>query len=367
MKYWAIIILACHSNVILSSFIKTRWLQSRASHAYDLQQYAQAGDIYTKMLQDDPYDAAVNYNMGLVLYAQKQYETALHYFSRAVEHAQGNALLQEQALFNQGDAYVHSKKLYEAMGSFSKVLELNPKNQQARHNLEYVKKLLEQQKENEKSLDNDKQSKDDSKSQDQQETKSKDRQEKDQQSQDQGKDDQEDSKDQNQKSDEQKSDKSQNSKNKSESSKDSSESEQQQKDQLEKSQDKKDKSSSKEDQKSSDDAAQDQMPDKLEKAESKKDKQSSSNSEKSKESAPTPKDKEKPGSSQAGQQQEQEAALQDAFAHEMQGNPKDDERLDERAMYVLQKLQEQEDYMQKQLLKMNVSKQGASKYGQKNW
>lgn len=359
--------MACHSNVIVSSFIKTRLLQSQARDAYGAQQYAQAGDIYTKMLQDNPYDAAVNYNMGLVLYAQKQYETALHYFSRAAEHAQGNALLQEQALFNQGDTYVHSKKLCEALGSFSKVLELNPKNQQARHNLEYVKKLLEQQKEDDQPSDKDKQSKDDSKSKDQQEKKPKDKQAKDQKSQDQEKDDQEGNRGQDQQSDEQKSDKSQNSKNKSDSQKDSSESGQQQKDQSERSQDKKDKSTSQEDQNSSDDVPQDQMSDKLEKAEPKKDKQSPSNSEKSKESTPTSKDKEKSGSSPSGQQQEQEAALQDAFAHEMQGNPKDDERLDERAMYVLQKLQEQEDYMQKQLLKMNVSKQGASKYGQKNW
>ena len=61
------------------------------------------------------------------------------------------------------------------------------------------------------------------------------------------------------------------------------------------------------------------------------------------------------------------ASLADQYAQEMMTEPGSDERLDKQSVQLMQKLQDQEDYVQKQLLKMNVSKQGASNYGQKNW
>ena len=51
----------------------------------------------------------------------------------------------------------------------------------------------------------------------------------------------------------------------------------------------------------------------------------------------------------------------------MNQKPQDDERLDKRAAMILQKMNEQEKHVQKELLKLNAAKQGASNYGQKNW
>ena len=86
--------------------------------------------------------------------------------------------------------------------------------------------------------------------------------------------------------------------------------------------------------------------------------------------------KEKKEEKQKGQSQEQkkseknkeqEVGLSDKYAAEVDSKIQDDKRLDSRASYVLAKMQEQEENIQKQLLKMNVSKQGALNHGQKNW
>jgi len=362
MKLYILLSFIFCSMLVQTNFLTDAWYQYQAQHAYTASNYDRAGTLYTQLLQQDPYDAQANYNMGLVLYGQKNYETASHYFERAAAHSGRQLTLKEHALFNQGNAYVEQKKLYEAIGSYSKVLEINPKNDRARHNLEYVKQLLQeqQQKTNEaqdkdpRNQSNQDQQKSDQ-NQEQKNSKSQNQQQQDQQNSSQKDGDGQDQKNK------QQSDGNQN-----------------------QSKDKHNKDASSK--KDSDETSKEDVADKLQKSSEAQDKDAQTQSKKNNQSKKDVSDKalaksddtkkdalEKAGKSSSQESsniqgdQEQAVALQDVYADEMQQKPEGDERLDERAVMVMQKLQEQEDHVQKQLLKMNVSKQGAFGYGQKNW
>lgn len=343
---------------INANFLTRAWDQLQASRSYAAADYQRAGSWYTAMLQDDPYDPEVNYNMGLVLYHQKKYDEASCYFERAAGSSNKEIILKEHALFNLGNSRVEQKKLHEAMSAYVKVLEMNPKNERARHNLEYVKKLLQEQ--SSKNQDNQQQDKDQQGSQGQQQGNSDTSQDSSkeksqpQSSQDGAQQDQrqQSSQDQSQGSD----------RNKAE-------------DQAQKNKPNSDKQKAQE---SSKKDLQDSSADQLEK--SKKQEASSQR--------PQPQEKSSASDDQgSGQGQlhdaakkedslsaeslkkdaQRQAALQDLYADQIQQKPEDDQRLDERAVMIMQKMQRQEDYLQKQLLKMNVSQSGAGGYGQKNW
>lgn len=355
-------------GVAQANFLQDAWYEYQGHLAYNRSDFDQAGKMYTKLLQQNPYSPTANYNMGLVLYAQKNYDASIHSFERAAKQVKGNQVLQEQALFNQGNVYVEQKKLCEAMTAYSKVLELNPKNDRARHNLEYVKKMLQEQQN--KNQENDQQQQQNNDLNDQQKGDQNQQQKSPSKKSDQTNqnqlDQQNDSSETNKTSAQDDASKKQSSE-----SKDSGKESKNQQTKNESS----DKASS---EKSKEDVAQQlQKSDKANETESKSGngKNQSSKQQTQKEDAVSQdvsqKLDEKSGYKEISKDlqgdRDQSVALSDAYADEMQQTPDNDQRLDKRAVLVMQKLQEQEDYMQKQLLKMNVSKQGAFGHGQKNW
>lgn len=361
------------AGFVQPNFIVDAWRQYQAYNAYDVGNYEQAGIVYTKLLQNDPYDAQVNYNMGLVFYKQKKHEMASHYFDRAVGHSKNSSLLKEQALFNLGNAYVEQKKLYEAMGSYSKVLELNSKNDKARHNLEYVKQLLQEQQKDQQDKNN--QSQNDSKNQQNSDTNQ-----------------QQDSSKSNSKKSQTDSSKNQKDQKPDQQQPDGSGQEHEQN--QDSGQQSKDSSPAKNQQGKDDLPSKEDVADNLQKANDRKSLDKDSNGTSKKETPSQGKDqqssaqdiaskkgdskdgnpfkdgieKSKESQSEGGSKGiQQDSQLQDLYASQMEQNPETDERLDKRAVMVMQQMQQQEDRVQKQLLKMNVSKSGAFGYGQKNW
>lgn len=70
------------------------------------------------------------------LYRQGQYEEALKYFSKNND---------TESLYNQGNALAKSGKIEEAIKKYEEVLKNNPQHEDAKFNLEYLKKQQEQQ------------------------------------------------------------------------------------------------------------------------------------------------------------------------------------------------------------------------------
>lgn len=326
-----------HSSLITSS--ASKFLANAAYHTND---FHGAQKKYTNLLESNPYDPETNYNLGLTFLKQMKHDQALSYFTRASKRAKPNSKLQEQSLFNQGNTLVGLNKLQESLKSYEQVLAINKANDRARHNIEVVKKMLEQQNQqkndkNDENKDNDKNENKDQKSDNKS---SKDSASKDQKS------DNNDSKD---------SDSTDNNSEKLDDKKDQ-EKTKQEKDQEEK----KDKNRDQKEQSSNKDQTKEQSADQLEKSKQQKEKQDES-LKKSKE-----KQNNSNESGQIDQQDSQEESLKDELAEIVDPADKD-ERLEKSSANLMQKMKEHEDHIQKQLLKMNVSKNGAAKHGQKNW
>jgi tetratricopeptide (TPR) repeat protein len=343
-----------------SSSIFNVLTQKKAHDAYQAGDFAQAQSAYTELLTANPYDAQNNYNLGCTLHKQKKFEDAQNYFNRAIEYATPDSKLQEQSLFNRGNNFAAQKKWDEAIADYKKVLKMNPNNESAKKNLKACeqmkqkeKKQEQQQKDKNKKKDQDKDQKDQQQKQDSSDQQSGDESDEKNQSSDQQSGNESDQNDQssNQKKDQQGNQKkSSNGKPKDQKGdqekegKEKEESKQEQADGLKKS-----KNQQSKDQKD------------REKQE-KKDSEHKKSSEKSAQKQST--DSDKVGKEKSD---DQGVELNDAYAQEMMGKPSDDDRLEKRSAMLLEKLDDYEKNIQKKLLQMNVTKQGAQKHGQKNW
>jgi Ca-activated chloride channel family protein len=89
---------------------------------------------------------AVNFNIGNSYFKEEKYKEAIEYFQKI------SGELKQNALYNIGNSFVKMDKLYEALNSYQKALELGEKAN-IRENLEWVKKQLEKQNENENSAE----------------------------------------------------------------------------------------------------------------------------------------------------------------------------------------------------------------------
>lgn len=145
-----------------------------------------AQELLTNVVIENPDQVDTLYDLGVAAYKNNNFDTALTYFNKAANHPRANAALQQQAHFNAGNTHVQLKQLQQAIDAYDKVLALKPDHEQALHNKEVVKKMMEEPNKDQQ------QNKDD---QDKQEQKENDEKQK----QDQNTKDNQDNKEQNQK------------------------------------------------------------------------------------------------------------------------------------------------------------------------
>ncbi len=101
--------------------------QSRACYSLGLLYYGQkdldtALDYYGKAVQYDPHYAMAYNNMGLIYGQRFETEKAIEYFSKSLEAAPRRGL----TLANLGRAYLNLKKYPEAIEPLQKAVEINP-------------------------------------------------------------------------------------------------------------------------------------------------------------------------------------------------------------------------------------------------
>jgi Ca-activated chloride channel family protein len=104
--------------------------------------------LLTDELTSYPENPALLYDNGLLAARQKNYAQAEAFFSKTVEYSAPEKQLHRQALFNLGNACVGADKLREALSAYNQLLALDQNHEKARHNYDVVKKMLEQQVQN---------------------------------------------------------------------------------------------------------------------------------------------------------------------------------------------------------------------------
>jgi Ca-activated chloride channel homolog len=122
---------------------------------YQRGQYEQAAKAYEQRLQQTPTDPRLLYNVGAVAFRRGKYEAAAKAFGQVLTAP--DLPLQQRAYYNLGDClYRLGESQPEAKGrierwensvkQFESALKLNPQDADARHNLEFVRKKLEELK-----------------------------------------------------------------------------------------------------------------------------------------------------------------------------------------------------------------------------
>ncbi|QPJ65640.1 MAG: tetratricopeptide repeat protein [Candidatus Nitrohelix vancouverensis] len=118
---------------------------NEAESLYQQGDYESASQHFETETRENPEDLAIQYNLGNSRYKSGKFDQALESYQQSGV-APENPELQQFAVYNSGNALFKMGKLKEAESAFKKSLELNPKDMDAKFNLEFVRKQLEEQK-----------------------------------------------------------------------------------------------------------------------------------------------------------------------------------------------------------------------------
>lgn len=109
------------------------------------QNYQKAEINYRKAMETTHnYDKA-NYNLGNSLYRQARYDEAAEAYKNVANNKNSSKDLRSRAFHNFGNSMLKQEKYKESIDAYKNALKLNPKDMDAKYNLEYARKKLYQQ------------------------------------------------------------------------------------------------------------------------------------------------------------------------------------------------------------------------------
>jgi len=131
----------------------------RANSLYADGKYQEALDKYQEAQIDAPANERVTFNLGNAQYKVSEYDQALSEYLQAAQT--DDPILRGQSHYNAGNTLYRMGKLEEAVDQYLKALEYAPDDQDAKYNLEFVRReiqrrLNEQQQRREQQKQQDK-------------------------------------------------------------------------------------------------------------------------------------------------------------------------------------------------------------------
>jgi tetratricopeptide (TPR) repeat protein len=107
------------------------------------ERYDEAQNKYRDAQVNDPESPLLKFNIGDTQYKKKKYEEALKEFESSL--STDDVLFQSGIFYNQGNTLYRMGKLPESILAYKKALELNPDDEDAKYNLEFVRQQLKDQ------------------------------------------------------------------------------------------------------------------------------------------------------------------------------------------------------------------------------
>ena len=146
--------------VILEALITLVICQDMGILNYQNQNYEAAEKYYNSILSSDSDNSEAHFGKGSSLFMQDDIKNAEIKFNESL--ASSETLLKSKAFYNLGNISYKNKKFNDALGFYKMALELNPNDDEARYNYEFIKyqKDPEEKKDEEK---NDEEKKDEEK------------------------------------------------------------------------------------------------------------------------------------------------------------------------------------------------------------
>ena len=168
--------------LLLAMFPATlRASTSSALREYKSGQYEQALKEYQQLLQRKGDDPRLHFNAGAAAYRNRQFDEAAKQFNQALTapdlNLQGLAYYNEgNALFHLGEKITDPKKRTDtwqkSLNDYQSTLKLNPQDNDAKFNYEFVKKKLEELKQQQQQQQQNKSDQNQNQNQDQQQQQS---------------------------------------------------------------------------------------------------------------------------------------------------------------------------------------------------
>jgi septal ring factor EnvC (AmiA/AmiB activator) len=170
----------------------------KGNHYYNDQSFKEAEIEYRKSLDKNEISVPGRYNLGTSLYKQKNHQEAILSFDSVLK-TYPDEKIQSQSYYNLGNSLLkfsmdsageRSDALQGSIEAYKQSLRLNPHDSDARYNLAYAQRLLQQQQQQQQNQNQDQQQQDQQQDQQQQDQQQQDQQQQDQQQQDQQQQDQ---------------------------------------------------------------------------------------------------------------------------------------------------------------------------------
>ncbi len=194
IKHIIMILFSICFIVVFNNFLYADSLyknSKKGMEAFEKGEFDKALDHYTAAQLEAPENNEVFYNLGNAQYKTGDYESAMNNYSKVLSSEKKE--LKQKAYYNLGNTYFRKGDYEESVKQYENAIKLNPNDEQAKKNIEFVKKVIEQQKkqqeQNDDKKDQDKKDQD-KKDQDKKDQDKKDQDKKDQDKKDQGKKDQ---------------------------------------------------------------------------------------------------------------------------------------------------------------------------------
>lgn len=121
--------------------------------AYDQKKYGEAALAYQQALQKENTNVIARYNLGNSIYKSDKPEDAIQYYDDVIASS-AEPGIKEKAYYNKGVAYQKQNKLGDCIAAYKAALKIDPKDEEARQNLQRaIKQTPPQPKQNQNKQD----------------------------------------------------------------------------------------------------------------------------------------------------------------------------------------------------------------------
>lgn len=113
--------------------------------AYQNNNYETALKLFIDAQLNDPDNPELLYNIGNAYYRLGNFEAAYNHYKQALKSE--NIALKQKSLYNMGNAGYRRGMLENAIQNYENALKIDPDDEKARQNIEFVKNVMEKKKE----------------------------------------------------------------------------------------------------------------------------------------------------------------------------------------------------------------------------
>lgn len=107
------------------------------------EKYDEANNKYRDALVNNPENPIIHFNIGNVQYKKKKFEEAMKHYEKSL--SSDDILTQSKSYYNMGNTLYRMGKLPESILAYTQALILNPNDEDAKYNLEFVRAKLKDQ------------------------------------------------------------------------------------------------------------------------------------------------------------------------------------------------------------------------------